>query len=70
MVEMARPYKQPSTGTYHLRCPIPAAIRPAFGGQQFYKAALGTKDAKQAAVLFLQANAERDICFDERRAPG
>lgn len=68
MVEMAKPWKNPETGTYYLRRQIPAAIRSAFSGKQLHKVALGTNDAKQAAVLFLQANAELEIRFEEARA--
>lgn len=68
MVDMAKPWKHPETGVYYLRRQIPAAIRPAFGGRQLHKVSLGTRDAKDATVLFLQANAELEIRFEQARA--
>lgn len=68
MVDMAKPWKHPETGVYYLRRQIPAVIREAFGGRQLYKASLGTRDAKDATVLFLHANAELEIRFEQARA--
>ena len=68
MVDMAKPWKHPETGVYYLRRQIPAAIRSAFGGRQLHKVSLGTRDAKDATVLFLQANAELEIRFEQARA--
>lgn len=58
MAEMAKPWKHPQTGVYYLRRQIPAAIREAFDHRSLHKASLGTKDLRQATVLFLQANAD------------
>lgn len=67
MVDMAKPWKHPETGVYYLRRQIPQAIRAAFGDRQLHKASLSTKDAAQATVLFLQANAELELQFQAAR---
>lgn len=68
MVEIAKPWKHPDTGVYHLRRQVPAAIRAAFGDRQLYKVSLRTKDAQRATVMFLQANAELEIKFEQARS--
>ena len=64
---MAKPWKHPDTGIYYVRRQVPKAIRPAFAGRQLFKETLGTKDPKQASVLFLQANAELELRFQSAR---
>lgn len=67
MAEMAKPWKHPQTGVYYLRRQIPTAIREAFDHRSLHKASLGTKDLRQATVLFLQANADLETKFEEAR---
>lgn len=67
MAEMAKPWKHPQTGVYYLRRQIPTAIREAFDHRSLHKASLGTKDLRQATVLFLQANADLENKFEEAR---
>jgi integrase len=67
MAGMARPWKHPQTGIYHLRRQIPEKLRTAFGGKALHKASLGTKDAAKASVLFTAANAELERQFEEAR---
>lgn len=65
---MATPWPRPETGVFHLHRQIPEVLRPAFGGRQLHKKTLGTKDPKQATVLFLKANAELEAQFELARA--
>ena len=67
MAEMAKPWKHPQTGVYYLRRQIPTAIREAFDDRSLHKASLGTKDLRQATVLFLQANADLENKFEAAR---
>lgn len=64
---MAKPWKHPATGIYYVRRQVPKAIRTAFAGRQLFKETLGTKDPKQASVLFLQANAALELRFQVAR---
>jgi integrase len=67
MALMATPWKHPTTGVYYLRRQIPGKMRPAFGGKALFKVSLGTKNAAEANVLFLQANAALEQQFEEIR---
>lgn len=50
-VKMATPFKHPRTGVYYLRRAVPKDIQEALGKTEYLKS-LGTKDERQAKVLW------------------
>lgn len=65
-VRMATPFKHPRTGVYYLRRAVPKDIQEALGKTEFLKS-LGTKDEREAKVLFPAALQESDAAFAKAR---
>jgi integrase len=63
---MATPFKHPRTGVYYLRRAVPKDIQEALGKTEFLRS-LGTKDERQAKVLFPAALQESDAAFAKAR---
>lgn len=65
---MAKPWRHPTTKAFYIYRQIPAALRPAFGGKQFWKKSLHTRDPEEAKRLFIAANSQLEGVFDQARA--
>lgn len=63
---MATPFKHPRTGVYYIRRAVPKDIRETFGKSEYLKS-LGTKDEREAKVLFPAALQESDAAFARAR---
>lgn len=63
---MATPFKHPRTGVYYLRRAVPKDIQEALGKTEYLKS-LGTKDEREAKVLFPAALQECDAEFARAR---
>ena len=67
VLKMARPWRDPRTGTYYCRKKIHESLRPFMGGGWEYKRSLQTKDPKEALSRFPQALAEANAVFELAR---
>jgi hypothetical protein len=67
LVQMATPWKHPTSGAYYLYRQIPKALRPAFGGIQHWKKSLGTKCPNEARSLYAVANADLERLMEAAR---
>lgn len=65
-MRMATPFKHPRTGVYYIRRAVPKDIREALGKTEYLKS-LGTKDEREAKVLFPAALQESDAAFAKAR---
>lgn len=61
-IRMATPFKHPRTGVYYIRRAVPKDIQEALGKSEYLKS-LGTKDEREAKVLFAAALQESDAAF-------
>jgi hypothetical protein len=64
---MARPWRDPRTGTYYCRKKIHESLRPFMGGAWEYKRSLQTKDPQEALSRFPQALAEANAALELAR---
>lgn len=67
VLKMARPWRDPRTGTYYCRKKIHESLRPFMGGGWEYKRSLQTKDPQEALGRFPQALAEANAVFELAR---
>ena len=65
-VRMATPFKHPRTGVYYIRRAVPKDIRETFGKSEYLKS-LGTKNDREAKLLFPAALQESDAEFARAR---
>lgn len=63
---MASPFKHPKSSVYYIRRAVPADLREVLGKTEYLKS-LGTKDAREAKVLFPAALQECDAVFARAR---
>jgi integrase len=64
---MASPHKHPKTSVFYFRRAVPQELREALGRAE-YKKSLGTKDPKQAKLLFAAAWEECEAVFARAKA--
>jgi hypothetical protein len=66
-MQLATPWKHKDSGVFYLYRQIPAPLRPAFGGRQFEKKSLKTKDPDEARRLYAAANAAFELRLEDAR---
>lgn len=66
-MQLATPWKHKDSGVFYLYRQIPAPLRPAFGGRQFEKKSLKTKDPDEARRLYAAANAAFELQLEGAR---
>lgn len=59
------PYTKQRGGKYHLNIPIPASIRPEYGGKVAYERTTGSSDAREAERQVIAQRAHMDVQIRE-----